>query len=128
MAYEILHHEDSLGGTYPDDGLVAATTDSWAKARNLADRGNGRAWGIRRTSDGATYHDVSGWIFADGTEAPRWGTERVGELIARLGLNQAQLAKELGLSQSQVSRILSGDSTPSGPVKRLLGIIEGRAH
>ena len=49
---------------------------------------------------------------------------RTANLMARKGWSQNQMAAYLGLSQSQVSRLQYGVSDETGPVSKLLDLLE----
>jgi DNA-binding transcriptional regulator YiaG len=56
-----------------------------------------------------------------------WNAGRVGGLRRRLGLSQADFARELGVRQQTVSEWETGRYLPRGASARLLSLLEERA-
>lgn len=42
--------------------------------------------------------------------------ERIAELLQKIGLTQRELAEQVGVTEVSMSRYISGDRTPKGPV------------
>ena len=67
--YEIIAYCDAIGGMYPDP-LVVGKAPTLGKA--IAMLGSSRRKGIRRSSDGATFHRHENiWLNAEGVEVER---------------------------------------------------------
>ena len=59
----------------------------------------------------------------------KWTGERIRELRERLGLTQAQFAERLGYSSYvMISYLERGEREPSGPVQKLLDVLEKEAE
>jgi DNA-binding transcriptional regulator YiaG len=59
---------------------------------------------------------------------PPWDAGRVRALRSRLGLSQAQFARELGVRQQTISEWETGQYRPRGASVRLLGIVAEQAE
>ena len=59
----------------------------------------------------------------------RWTAQRIRELRKKLGLTQTEFAKRLGYSHYiPVSDLERGEQRPSGPVQKLLHMLEKEAR
>jgi DNA-binding transcriptional regulator YiaG len=64
---------------------------------------------------------------SEGTGPDRWPAARIAALRRRLGLSQAEFARELGVRQQTVSEWETGKYEPRGASTRVLGFLaEGR--
>ena len=58
-----------------------------------------------------------------------WTPEQIRALRKKLGLTQAELAQRLGYERRQtITDLEGGEYTPSGPVRRLLDVLEVEAE
>ena len=61
--------------------------------------------------------------------AIKWTGDRIRDLRQRLGLTQQEMAERLGYARyHSVSNLERGETEPTGPVQKLLDILEEEAE